>query len=204
MTEPIIGIIAGAGPFAGLDLATKILEQTDASCDQEYLPMVSVSTPGEIEDRTRFLLGESEENPAYALAKNFLDLQRMNAKVIGMPCNTAHAAPILEVFYQEIAPHAKSARYLDMIQETVNFIGSQCPTVKNIGSFPHLEPGRQDSTRNYWNRKAITPWSWTNPSKRVFMRKPFFTKNTGSRSRPIQSRKQPVTFWSRGLNPCKK
>ena len=50
MTEPIIGIIAGAGPFAGLDLATKILEQTDASCDQEYLPMVSVSTPGEIED----------------------------------------------------------------------------------------------------------------------------------------------------------
>ena len=33
MTEPIIGIIAGAGPFAGLDLATKILEQTDASCD---------------------------------------------------------------------------------------------------------------------------------------------------------------------------
>ncbi|MEC9171934.1 MAG: hypothetical protein VYC97_04960, partial [SAR324 cluster bacterium] len=120
MTEPIIGIIAGAGPFAGLDLATKILEQTDASCDQEYLPMVSVSTPGEIEDRTRFLLGESEENPAYALAKNFLDLQRMNAKVIGMPCNTAHAAPILEVFHQEIAPHAKSARYLDMIQETVN------------------------------------------------------------------------------------
>ena len=43
MTEPIIGIIAGAGPFAGLDLATKILEQTDASCDQEYLPMVSQS-----------------------------------------------------------------------------------------------------------------------------------------------------------------
>ena len=94
MTEPIIGIIAGAGPFAGLDLATKILEQTDASCDQEYLPMVSVSTPGEIEDRTRYLLGESEENPAYALAKNFLDLQRMNSKVIGMPCNTAHAAPV--------------------------------------------------------------------------------------------------------------
>ena len=57
----------------------------------------------------------------------------MNAKVIGMPCNTAHAAPILEVFHQEIAPHAKSARYLDMIQETVNFIGSECPTVKNIG-----------------------------------------------------------------------
>ena len=46
MREPIIGIIAGAGPFAGLDLATKILEQTDASCDQEYLPMVSVSTQG--------------------------------------------------------------------------------------------------------------------------------------------------------------
>mgnify|MGYP005742035025 FL=1 len=42
MTEPIIGIIAGAGPFAGLDLATKILEQTDASCDQEYLSLIHI------------------------------------------------------------------------------------------------------------------------------------------------------------------
>ena len=58
MTEPIIGIIAGAGPFAGLDLATKILEQTDASCDQEYLPMVSVSTPGEIEDLSLIHISE--------------------------------------------------------------------------------------------------------------------------------------------------
>tara|TARA_B100000315_G_scaffold82408_2_gene75537 strand:+ start:8237 stop:9007 length:771 start_codon:yes stop_codon:yes gene_type:complete len=133
MKKPIIGIIAGAGPYAGLDLAAKILEQTNARSDQGYLPVYSVSTPSKIEDRTRFLLGESDENPAYALARNFLELQAMKATLIGLPCNTAHAATILDVFHAEIAPHITSARYLDMIQETVKFIGSECPGVKKLG-----------------------------------------------------------------------
>ncbi len=133
MKKPIIGIIAGAGPYAGLDLAAKILEQTNARSDQDYLPVYSVSTPSKIEDRTRFLLGESDENPAYALARNFLELQAMKATLIGLPCNTAHAATILDVFHAEIAPHITSARYLDMIQETVKFIGSECPGVKKLG-----------------------------------------------------------------------
>ena len=34
-----IGIVAGAGPYAGLDLAQKILQQTSAIIDQDYLPV---------------------------------------------------------------------------------------------------------------------------------------------------------------------
>ena len=43
-----IGIVAGAGPYAGLDLAQKILQQTSAKIDQDYLPTISISTPADI------------------------------------------------------------------------------------------------------------------------------------------------------------
>ena len=50
-----IGIVGGAGPYAGLDLAQKILEQTIAEKDQDYLPTLLISTPDKIEDRTPYL-----------------------------------------------------------------------------------------------------------------------------------------------------
>ena len=65
-----IGIVGGAGPYAGLDLAQKILHQTVANSDQDYLPTLLISTPGLIEDRTDFLLGETEKNPAHAIYSN--------------------------------------------------------------------------------------------------------------------------------------
>jgi aspartate/glutamate racemase len=40
-----IGIVAGAGPYAGLDLAQKILQQTSAIIDQDYLPTISICRP---------------------------------------------------------------------------------------------------------------------------------------------------------------
>ena len=52
-----IGIVGGAGPYAGLDLAQKLLQQTKANSDQDYLPTLLISTPELIEDRTDFLLG---------------------------------------------------------------------------------------------------------------------------------------------------
>ncbi len=41
--EAKIGIVGGAGPYAGLDLAQKLLQQTIAKSDQEYLPTLLIS-----------------------------------------------------------------------------------------------------------------------------------------------------------------
>ena len=56
----LIGIVGGVGPYAGLDLAEKIFDQTDARSDQEHLPVALLSILGEIEDRTAFILGNSK------------------------------------------------------------------------------------------------------------------------------------------------
>ena len=91
--------MGGAGPYAGLDLAQKILQQTRAKIDQDYLPTISISTPADIADRTRFLLGQTTKNPAHAIFRNLTELAELGATVVGIPCNTAHAPAIRDVFH---------------------------------------------------------------------------------------------------------
>ena len=69
-----IGIVGGAGPYAGLDLAQKILQQTRAKIDQDYLPTISISTPDDSADRARFLLGKPTTTPARAIFRNLTEL----------------------------------------------------------------------------------------------------------------------------------
>ena len=56
------------GPEAGIDLARLITEQTLAECDQEHIPQVLFSLPGQINDRTEYLLKKSGPNPADTIA----------------------------------------------------------------------------------------------------------------------------------------
>ena len=46
-----IGIVGGMGPLATCDLFKKIIELTDASCDQEHV-RVCIDNNTEISDRT--------------------------------------------------------------------------------------------------------------------------------------------------------
>jgi len=128
-----IGIVGGAGPYAGLDCALKILQQTKAEKDQDYLSTLIISTPGLIEDRTSFLLGENSKNPAHAIFSNLLNLNDQGATVIGIPCNTAHAPAIKDVFVKKINQTARKLKVLDMISETAKFLKKECPDVKTVG-----------------------------------------------------------------------
>ena len=128
-----IGIVAGAGPYAGLDLAQKILQQTSAKIDQDYLPTISISTPADIADRTRFLLGQTTKNPAHAIFRNLSELADLGATVVGIPCNTAHASAIQDVFMEKLKQSGIRLKVLDMIAETVNFLRETCPEVKIVG-----------------------------------------------------------------------
>lgn len=99
--KAVIGVVAGVGPFAGIDLLKKITLQTRASTDQAHLPVLSLSNPSEIADRTDFLLGHTGQNPAQAIARQLITLSQMGATVAGIPCNTAHAPAIFDVIQAE-------------------------------------------------------------------------------------------------------
>ena len=128
-----IGIVGGAGPYAGLDLAQKLLQQTKANTDQDYLPTLLISTPELIEDRTDFLLGETEKNPAHAIYSNLCDLEELVATVAGVACNTAHAPEIRNVFLEKLKISQSNLKLLDMISETADFLRNDCQEVNTVG-----------------------------------------------------------------------
>mgnify|MGYP000203337425 FL=1 len=92
----MIGVIGGMGPQAGIDLVQKIINLTKAASDQDHLPIAMLSIPHSISDRTEFLLGKSDVNPAIAISEVICTLSKNGASIIGMPCNTAHAEPIFD------------------------------------------------------------------------------------------------------------
>lgn len=107
----MIGIIGGVGPYAGLHLHKCILDQTQAKYDQEHLPVLHINNASGIPDRTDFLLGRHKENPAGGLSRQIGTIYDAGARVIGIPCNTAHS----DLIYNEVARYSKNLQNLVLV-----------------------------------------------------------------------------------------
>lgn len=127
-----IGIVGGVGPYAGLDLAKKIFDQTIACKDAEHLPVILISEPSEIPERTEFLLGRQPVNPAYALLERLRRLEEAGAEVAGIPCNTSHSTKIMGVLREEAAKLGLKIKLLDMAQE----LALHCESLGEAGRRP--------------------------------------------------------------------
>ena len=132
-SSPVIGIVGGVGPYAGLDLQRKLLEQTVAARDQDHLPVIAVSWPGRIPDRTEYLLGRVTENPAGALLEQLRLLAGAGAGIAAIPCNTAHAPAIFDIIRAGVAGFAPPLRLLHMIDETAAHLRIHHPTLTTVG-----------------------------------------------------------------------
>jgi len=129
----MLGIIGGMGPHAGKNLFKCILDQTKAEKDQDHLPVILWSTPNLIEDRSRFLMGETNVNPAFATAEMAKKMHQLGVKIIGVPCNTFHAKPIWRVFQQNLKENTgNTLKLMNMIKATANNIALSY-SKKNVG-----------------------------------------------------------------------
>lgn len=111
MQKRIIGIIGGMGPLATVDLFRKIVEQTNASCDQEHIHIL-IDNNTNIADRTTALIGGGA-SPLPELQKSAEFLEQGGAQCLVMPCNTAHG------FYEDVQKSV-SIPVLNMISLTCN------------------------------------------------------------------------------------
>ena len=132
-SEGVIGLVAGVGPFAGLDLVSKILAQTTVTKDQDHLTILSLSQPNTIPDRTAYLLGEVPINPANPILAQLQTLENMGATIAGIPCNSAHAPPIFNVIREGLKTAGSQLHLLHMIDEVAAFLQAQYPSVDRIG-----------------------------------------------------------------------
>lgn len=141
-SEPIIGVIGGMGPYAGLDLVRKIFDQTQASVDQEHLPVALLSYAHRIQDRSAFLFDEAVENPAHAIADVARRLDELGATVAGLPCNSAHAPPIFDAVKAQLCTSGHRIRLLHMIEEAARFARETVNGIRRIGALSTLATHR--------------------------------------------------------------
>ena len=136
--EPIIGILSGMGPYAGLDLARKIHRHTDARIDQEHLSVALASYPGWIPDRSAYLFDSAKRDPTPALTKITRRLEAAGATLVGIPCNTAHGPPIFDALRENLREAGSSVRLVHMIEETARHLREAYPRLERVGVLSSL------------------------------------------------------------------
>ncbi|PEN13498.1 aspartate racemase [Longibacter salinarum] len=136
--DNVIGVLGGMGPAAGVDLVSKIIDQTDARSDHEHLPVALLNYPERIIDRSTFLFDQTDLNPAFAMTEILRQLESVGAVVAGIPCNTAHAPAILDVVQDELDRTGHSIRVIHMIEETAAFMKLHMPQVETVGTLSTL------------------------------------------------------------------
>ena len=92
MSEQRLGILGGMGPQATQDFYQRILDRTDASCDQEHLPTLIWSDTS-MPDRTAAILGGDAEGCYRRLLDGARLLERGGCTALAIPCNTARFFP---------------------------------------------------------------------------------------------------------------
>ena len=110
-----LGVIGGLGPIATAHFMELVIRMTEAHTDQEHLDMILYNRPS-IPDRTGYILDKTKPNPLPEMIRVGNALARQGAKLIAIPCMTAHyfhreltryiEAPIVHAIH-ETAAHLK-------------------------------------------------------------------------------------------------
>lgn len=109
-----LGVIGGLGPQATAYFMQLIVEMTDAATDQEHIPMAIYSEPG-IPDRTKYIIGQSNENPLPGMMECGCRLVELQIDYIAVPCMTAH------YFHRELT-EGISVPIINGVEETIRYL----------------------------------------------------------------------------------
>lgn len=112
MKEYMIGVIGGLGPLATAKFIERVINLTDANCDQENVDMI-ILNHASVPDRTDYLLDNNKENPLPYLIKDAKLLENIGCSYIAIPCNTAHA--FLEYIEKNI-----NIKLINMVKLTID------------------------------------------------------------------------------------
>ena len=83
-----LGILGGMGPAATAEFYRRLVEQTNANCDQEHIPVIIWGDPT-VPDRSTSLMNR-DDLPWEKLKQGILGLKNAGCEHIVIPCNTAH------------------------------------------------------------------------------------------------------------------
>ena len=151
---PIIGIIGGIGPKAGLDFAEKILSNTRARRDQDHLNCMLISCPSLIPDRTEYLLEskKNEENPALGMFECAGRLYTAGVRLAVVACNTAHADRIFSPFCAMVKDAYPALQIVNLLETTALFAKEKLKT-RNLGLLATLGTHKSRVYHEYFRQE---------------------------------------------------
>ncbi len=123
--DKVLGIIGGMGSIASTNFLKELMSQTPAQNDQEYIEII-LHNNSKIPDRTEAIL-HNGESPVKELKRSAKILENTGADYILFECITAHH------FAGEVTKELKDAKFLNMIDVTVDRIKKEYGDLKNIG-----------------------------------------------------------------------
>jgi aspartate racemase len=85
----VLGVIGGMGPLATQLFYKMVIENTDASCDQDHIDMIILSHAS-MPDRTLAIEEERTDELVEKLSADARFLEESGATCIAVPCNTTH------------------------------------------------------------------------------------------------------------------
>ena len=132
-SQRTIGIVGGVGPSASLYTMQKVFDNTKTVHDQDHLPVILISKPNMIEDRSKYLLSLSGCNPGYSILSIIMQLEEAGADIVGIPCNTAHSEKIMSVIREGLKERNSKVLLVNLIDEVIQYITSNWPERKNVG-----------------------------------------------------------------------
>ncbi len=145
------------GPYAGLDLHKKILDNTVSGRDQDHLSVAHLSYPGAIADRSTYLLDETKPNPLDALTEIAFRLDDLGAGYIVLPCNTAHHQRCFGDLRRRMKETGRKAQMVSIIEETAAHIASSKQGVRRVGVLCSLATFRFDLYSDALRDQSLEP-----------------------------------------------
>lgn len=127
--KPLIGIIGGCGPFATIDIESKILRATlelnKPHGDQDFYPMFVMSNTQLMERSRAFNAGKVVLTKQ--LEAELWKLESQKVKIFLIACHSAHA------FLNDSLTQPKRLKFISLVDSTVNEVTNNYPKLKKIG-----------------------------------------------------------------------
>ncbi len=120
-----LGIIGGMGSQATAFFFNRIIENTEATKDQEHINMV-ILNHSTLPDRTKIILSGDYKTFEKAIIEDIKKLEYIGVDNIAIPCNTSH-------FFYDNIQNQTHIPIINMVKETVKYILENNSNIKKIG-----------------------------------------------------------------------
>lgn len=144
----LVGVLGGMGPLATVDFMQKVILSTPASRDQDHIPMVVYSVP-QIPDRASAIAAGTDD-PFPGILAGLRVLENAGARLIVMPCNTAHA------WYDRLAA-STDLDIVHMADAVRRKIGDRAETICLMGTAATVRAGFYQRYLNNGHRQVVLP-----------------------------------------------